>query len=208
MSKTIKIDKNPYDDVNLFKTNTLTFEPGLTVLVGANGTGKSTVLQYIKDQCRMEDTPCIIMDNLHEGGQNIASNALFFNDIGLAASAMIASEGERINLAIGQHARKLGHFVMKEHKDAKEICILFDAIDSGLSIDNIVSFKDDLIKTILELKPDHQDIYVIAAANAYELARGEDCLDVHTGKHRVFKTYDAYRNFVLRSRKRRDNLGK
>ena len=42
--KTIQIEKDPYDfGVNLFPKKNVTFEPGVTVLVGCNGSGKTTL---------------------------------------------------------------------------------------------------------------------------------------------------------------------
>jgi hypothetical protein len=83
--------------------------------------------------------------------------------------------------------------------------ILLDAIDSGFSIDNIVSLKEDLFKLIFEdARARGIELYIIASANEYELAKGENCLDVISGKYITFKDYEDYYNFILDSRKRKD----
>lgn len=47
-SLTVGIDRNPYrDNVDLFDTDEITLEPGVTVLCGCNGSGKTTLLGEI-----------------------------------------------------------------------------------------------------------------------------------------------------------------
>ena len=74
-----------------------------------------------------------------------------------------------------------------------------DAIDSGLSIDNIVDIKEYLFKTVLE-NNFGKEIYILVVAKEYEMARGENCFDVRNGKYIKFKDYENYRNFVLKSK--------
>lgn len=71
-----------------------------------------------------------------------------------------------------------------------------DAVDSGLSVDNIVDVKDLLFKTILEYNYGN-DIYIVISANEYEMARGEQCFDVYNGKYVTFNDYEEYRNMIL-----------
>ena len=60
-----------------------------------------------------------------------------------------------------------------------------------------------VFQLVMELNPD-KDIYIVIAANEYELARGERCLDVTTLSHLTFPDYEAYRKFILASRKKKD----
>ena len=48
------------------------------------------------------------------------------------------------------------------------------------------------------------ELYIIAAANEYELANGEDCFDVMNGKYIRFENYDDFKKFILRSRKKKE----
>ena len=45
------------------------------------------------------------------------------------------------------------------------------------------------------------DVYIIVAANTYELARNEKCFDVVNGKYISFKDYEEYRKFILSGKK-------
>ena len=50
MSKIFTLETRPYDDRKLFNRKKIEINEGVTVLVGCNGAGKSTVLQYIREQ--------------------------------------------------------------------------------------------------------------------------------------------------------------
>lgn len=138
------------------------------------------------------------------------------------ATSMCSSEGENINMNIGGLAKKLKEFMVtgrvsdrfsrigdafarvsgeKEYEvpETKERWLLLDAIDSGFSIDNVVEAKDFF-------KADHgYELYIVASANEYELANGEDCFDVMNGKYIRFKDYDDFKKIILRSREKKDN---
>ena len=115
---------------------------------------------------------------------------------------MCSSEGENINLNIGNFAGKIGNY-QRSHADAKELWIFFDAVDSGLSVDNVVDLKETLFRLILE-NSGATEVYIIVSANEYELARGEACFDVLRCKYTQFKTYEAYRKFILKTREVKD----
>ena len=150
------------------------------------------------------------------------SSAAFNGDWAFAATAMASSEGENIVMNVGQLAGILRHFietgeVVKQNErisrafakamwgdhvetpTSNERWILLDAVDSGLSVDTVVDIKEQLFKTILEHKGD-KEVYIVITANAYEMARGEQCFDVYGGKYVKLKTYEAYRKFILKTR--------
>lgn len=140
------------------------------------------------------------------------------------ATTMYSSEGENIVMNIGKLAERLGKFV-KEGEDPKEKIhiqlarsiamingeeikessipnerwILLDAVDSELSVDNVVDIKEQLFKTILEYNYGN-DIYIVVSANAYEMARNEQCFDVYNEKYIKFKDYEEYRQFISNSK--------
>ena len=93
---------------------------------------------------------------------------------------------------------------MKKPSESKERWILLDAADSGYSVDNVVDLKE-LLKIIIE---DGRSmgvaVYIVVSANEYEMAAGEQCFDVNTGKYLTFKDYGDYRKYILESRKRKD----
>lgn len=186
---------------NIHKKGTVTINPGLTVLVGCNGIGKSTLIRQLAQLLEREKIPVLKYDNLHDGGSKARSGAAFRNDFTFLATSMQSSEGENISMNLGRFASQIGTF-QRAHKDAKELWIFLDAIDSGFSVDNIIEMKD-LFNLIME-NSNGAEIYIIASANEYELARGENCYDVLRCKYVKFKTYERYRNFILKTREEKD----
>lgn len=50
MSRRFKIERDCYEDENyLYKKGHVTFQPGLTVLVGCNGCGKTTLMKQLEN---------------------------------------------------------------------------------------------------------------------------------------------------------------
>ena len=239
MSRKINIINKGYYDENevLYKKKSIEIKPGITVLAGCNGIGKTTLLHQIESFLKKENIPCLMFDNLHDGGQNSISYHASLDDFATMSTLMCSSEGESIYINISNLAARLGNFVktgdnskndkyeklaraieslVNEEKEPKkevkipdERWILLDAIDSGFSVDNIVDLKEDLFKTILEYNFGNE-IYIVVSANEYELCRGEQCFDVYNGKYITFKDYEDYREFILRSRewKEKRNRGK
>ena len=221
----IPIVRDPYEPKEyLYTKKEFEFKPGVTVLVGCNGCGKTTLLHQIKDYLKNKKVPVLSFDNLHDGGSNARSEAAAMNDFTFLATASFSSEGENIVMNVGRLARNLRPFIQtgesqnrgdrlckafaralwgdqEEPEVPNERWLLLDAIDSGLSVDNIVDIKELLFKTIIE-DSESQGVVtrIIISANEFEMAREEQCMDVHTGKYRTFKGYESYRNFVLKSK--------
>lgn len=198
-----KVVKDYYNDNEIiFKKSTITIESGLTVLVGCNGSGKTTLLQEIHHQLKKEKIPVIYFNNLADGGSFAISKAGFYGDMSFMATAICSSEGEQIVMNIGNTATEIGSYIRK-HPDSKEIWILLDAIDSGLSIDNVLDMKD-FFKFLQEQNPD-KEISIVTVANEYELCNGERCFDVTECKYISFKDYEDYKQFIINSRKKKNN---
>lgn len=231
MSRKFVLTKDYYEEgIDLYKKKIITIKPGVTVLVGCNGIGKTTLLHQIRDSLKKDNIPYIEFDNLHDGGSNARSKAGFYGDMEFLATSMVSSEGENIVMNMENLARDIGDFVrsgenpqdkfQKAIRDAlqndeeafnekvlNERWILLDAIDSGLSVDNVVDIKEYLFKTILKYNYGN-DIYIVVSANAYEMARNEKCFDVHNGKYIEFKDYEDYRQFVLDSKEWKNQRNK
>ena len=202
MTRTIRIPADPYGDRKLFEKEEFDFAPGITVLAGCNGAGKTTVLQYIKETLKKEKVPYIEFDNLRNGGRQITERAMFLGEVEVAATAILSSEGERINIALSHFVSEIGRFIRK-HREDKEIWMLFDALDSGLSVDNVEEIKD-FLKTVLLPDTRGQDVYIVMSGNQYSVAEGERCLDVQTGRDVQFESYEDYKAFILHSREIKD----
>ena len=120
MSRQFKLERDFYDEgYNLYKKKTITIEEGVTVLVGCNGTGKTTLLHQIKEQLKKENIPVLSFDNLKDGGSKALSSAGFYGDYTFMATAMASSEGENIVMNLGKLAEKLYPFIHNGTLDNK-----------------------------------------------------------------------------------------
>ena len=102
---------------------------------------------------------------------------------------------------LGRFAGKIGK-LQTNNPEAKELWVFLDSVDSGLIIDSLDELKN-LFSLILENSGD-TEIYIVTAANSYELARNEACFDVCQCKYVNFESYEDYRNFILNSRATKD----
>ena len=193
--RVIEIEQSPhYEGKKFFLYNHLDFDEGVTVLVGCNGSGKSTIIGNIKRYCKKNNIDCVQFDNLQDGASQTKSKAGLYGDFTTMASLMNCSEGEGIKIAFGEFVKSLKQ-VVERQSDKKEKWILVDAIDSGLSIDNILEVKDFFDFLLHDKNPDIK-VYIVVSSNAYEVANGEDCINVRTGKHIRFKDYEEYKQTI------------
>lgn len=220
----IKTWRDPYDSgFSPTKPTTINIEEGLTVLVGCNGAGKTTLLNNIKEEMKKQNIPCNLYDNLRDGGSNSLSEAFFNENIELGASLWTASEGEAIKINFGNSSTKIREFLktgfynsksnrfarlFSDKKEPEEVgnqrVLLFDAVDSGLSVDSIVEVKEVFNLILEDAKQFGVETYIVISANEYELARGSNCFDVNAGRYIKFNDYEDYRTFILKSRKAKE----
>lgn len=195
------INKNPYGDDILYDKENITIEPGLSILVGCNGCGKTTFLRCLREQLKEEKVLHIFYSNLTDGGEYARSKAGFLGDFDFLATAICSSEGENIVMNLAGIARDIGCLV-RRHPDEKEMWLLFDAIDSGLSIDNVLDIKKHLFDLIFKENKDKK-VYIVVAANGYEMCKNEKCFDVCRGEYIKFNSYDEYFKFIIKSREKK-----
>ena len=69
MSRIFEVPTKPWDDYKLYNRKTIAINPGVTVLTGCNGTGKSTLMRLMKEQLERGEIPVYLYDNLHDGGK-------------------------------------------------------------------------------------------------------------------------------------------
>lgn len=203
MSRQFTLNNDWYgeDDFNIFKKKKITIKSGLTVLVGCNGAGKTTLLKQIEQSLKSKDIPVMLHNNKSDGERELKSRAALYGDFNIVAKLMMSSEGENIVNVMSEIARKMGDFT-RRNGNSKELWFMFDAVDSGLSIDNILEIKEQLIPIVLEHDAD-KDIYFLISTNSYEFARGENCFDVINGKYIKFANYEEYRDFILNSKEQK-----
>lgn len=195
--RTFIVPIKPFDDdMRLYLRKMVTFNPGLTTLIGCNGSGKTTLMTFMKDGLRHDkDVLLLTYNDRSEGQSNLMEALAFRDDMSGVASMFMSSEGERIIRGVGYFARGIRKRIQKANP--KEIWILLDAVGSGLSIDGIQDIKD-LAKAVIE---DNQgtDVYFVVSTNEYEFTIGADNIDVTTFKHAQFKNYEEYRKFILKT---------
>lgn len=203
MSRQFKLYNDWYcdDEFTIFKKKQIKINTGLTVLVGCNGAGKTTLLNQINQSLKNKNIPVLFHSNMSDGERELKRKAAFHGNFDVVAKLMMNSEGENIVNVMEEIAKKMGELT-RQHPEAQELWFLFDAIDSGLSIDNVLDIKNQLIPVVIEYNQD-KDIYFVISANSYEFARNENCFDVINGKYIKFKDYEEYREFILRTKEQK-----
>lgn len=208
----IQIENNPYDDDrNFFRKRKVQFEPGVTTLIGCNGIGKSTLLRNIEEKLKSEGVPVFFFDNMsQDGGGKIAANeltkALWGNTgeeaLGYAVGLFSQSEGERIRSALVNFAGTVAH-KFDAYRNYGEYWVLFDAIDSGLSLDVLEDVKEYFFKTMMEKIPENKDIYIICSSNSYEFSEDTQIFSVEKMRYVSVKSYDKYKSVIKSSIERK-----
>lgn len=201
----IKINRNPYNEKKpLFAKPSIHLDPGVTILVGCNGSGKSTLLHQIESHAHAAKCKCIHYDNEHQGGIHAVSGATYHGNFEYASSLFASSEGEKIHVNLAAFANRIGAADSMRRQDGTDasLAILLDGIDSGLDIAAIKTVKQDLFATVLQ-NAEQWETYIIATANTYAMAEGEQCLDASTCIPMTFPTYTSYADFIGESTKRK-----
>lgn len=223
--RNLKISCEPHEKgVRLFRRGNLEINEGITIFVGCNGCGKTTMLRLIYDYLCHEKTPVLYYNNL-EGESRVQKKGMM-GDLSFLATAWGSSEGEKIVLNLGDFASEIYNFIhnngkvknfdlswayemtntkpKESDKEAEEFWILMDAVDSGLSLDNIQELKGLLHKVQKDVRAMGKRLYILISANSYELCRGDSCFDVRNGTYLTFKDYEEYRTFIMNSRLSKD----
>lgn len=214
----------------MYQKSRITIEPGVTVLVGCNGAGKSTLLSTIRSQLKKKEIPCLFFDHLTESDGRANDEALYSGDFSYLAQSLSSSEGENIVLSLNRLSEKIVFFIKNgnmpktsynriaeafsntvfknEEKEKKQVSpinerwILLDACDSGLSIDNVLDIKKHLFQPLLAAE--NYDVYIIVAANEFEMVNGEKCISLPSCEKKKFRNYEKYKEEILNSRKMKE----
>lgn len=199
MDKVFDLKKEPFiKGQQIFAKSEIVIHKGLTVLVGCNGSGKTTMLRQMKKQLDGEGAAVIYYDYADIRENKDQQLQLGNAPLAQFASWVSDSEGEQIIVAMNVLARNIGGFV-KKHA-GEDIFILIDAVDSGLSIDNIDDVKEYLFSVIIRDVQSHgKHVYIIVTANSYEMAADENCVDAAACEEIKFADYAEYKNFIIKS---------
>ena len=91
---TIKIPEDYLDlGYSLYGRDEVTIRPYLTVLVGCNGSGKSTFLKIVESEIKGNEDTLVIKYNHLWDGRYAKDKALLRGDMETAARMFMASEG-------------------------------------------------------------------------------------------------------------------
>ena len=225
MSRKFKIPTRYYDTRTIYKHREFELQPGVTVLIGCNGCGKTTLLYHVKESLDDDKIPVMLYNNLSEGGNHSMSSLVFTGDMDKLALLACSSEGESIAINLGSQAEKIIYLVnngrrkksdleeafmkiegLKEELPvSNERWLLFDAIDSGLSIDQVNDVKNYVLHPVIDQVKD-KEIYIVVTANEYEMCIGEKCFNVAEGKYVEINSYEDYKREILKTRKYKDKM--
>ena len=222
-----KIEREPYEEgQKLFSKSKLILEPNtISCLVGCNGSGKTTIINEIISNLRKLKAKEVRADFFYNSmkkifGKNEENHDIFYinfdkhtktsfsemdyftNDFALAYS----STGEGIMKRFGDNLGVIGPVLRTLHD--KTIFIFFDDCDAGTSIDMIQDIKECFNYMIADCEKNNLTYYFILTANSFELCKDLDCISIYDFKHKEFKTYNAFKNFVLKSRIKKDKRDK
>ena len=181
------------------KTIRTSISPGITVIIGRNGYGKSTFLHSLEMQLEKKKLPYVFWSDNKYGRENGRELMIYGDNMEGLASMTCRSEGESILASFGNFfMQRAGRTVRKcTENNNTELFFFIDQMDSGLDIYQIDDIKRIIRDTIIpDLKKRGITGYFLVTANSYEVVDGEDCLDPVTGKHYSFNSLSEYREYI------------
>jgi len=205
----IAVQTKPFgDETKLYLRKNFIFTPGLTSLVGCNGSGKSMMIDfYIKPYARKNKIEYIFWNDRRSGGSTLMQQCLDNDDMNGLVSMFLSSEGERISYGLLDVFKNIGR-CFRACK-GNPVMIMFDAIDSGMSVDEICETRDVILDLVIpDAEKQNVTPYFIIAANNYEWCSDPRIhnIDIQTGKSLDINSYADYKKIILKSRERKDKM--
>ena len=194
--------------------------PGITMLIGPNGSGKTTALSQLRSLFSTEDDLVKKWNKLeiNDSIRDLYSSYLYDNvyeetftkstwgateHIDRVAKTFENSEGQNMYDYLYYKINEIGQAVTKAIKNnRKGIFLLFDGLDSGLSLDVINIIRKSVLEFIIETekKRSNLEVYIICSANSYEFCNNYDCIDVTNQKHITFTNYTDYEKYFVKGK--------
>lgn len=203
MSIKFRLDNKWYEDFKLYRRVNIELEPGITMLVGCNGIGKTTFINQLVEHCRKNKIECVDYSDIKSGRGNAIREAVYNHDYRSAGVNYNSSEGECVKYNFENQLIKIGEYIRKHGliKSGKSLVITMDGIDSGVSIDN----AEDIISTLKFIIDTNKETfgietYIICSTNQYEFTKNMRNLSVYHGSYKEFKDYEDYRKFILKTK--------
>lgn len=194
--------------------------PGITMLIGPNGSGKTTALSQIRSLFSTENDLVKKWNTIeiNDSIRNLYSSYLYDNvyketftkstwgatdHLDRVAQTFENSEGQNMYDYLYYKINEIGQAVTKAIKNNKKgIFLLFDGLDSGLSLDVINTIRKSVLEFIIETekKRNNLEVYIICSANSYEFCNNYDCIDVTNQKHITFTNYTDYEKYFVKGK--------
>lgn len=188
------------DDFNLYRKHTFEFNEGVTCLIGKNGAGKTTLLNEIKRVLTDKKISVFNYDNVYS--EKFANDSLLNTrgEINKLIRNVQGSEGQNIQYNFEDKIYQIGRYVkLCKDTEQKQVIILLDGLDSGISLDYAAKLKKELFSLIInDCKKSSIEPYIIISANNYEFCIGNDCVRVSDAKHFKFNNYDEFRKIYIK----------
>jgi len=206
----VTVTTKPFDDdLKLYSRKQFILKPGINSLVGCNGSGKSTFIDcFLYPQLRRENIACYKHNDRTSGHSHYMEKLAFMNDFDGVAQMYMSSEGEQIVFALHSVIRTIVS-LCKENK-GKKVFIIFDAIDSGMSVDEIIEIRGLFLDLVIpDMKSKFKvDLYVVVAANNYEWCNDERIhnINITNGSELKITSYENYKECILKSGKNKDKM--
>lgn len=172
----------------------VTFTPNtINTLVGKNGDGKTSMIIEMEDWLKNHNIPVFKYTQEDEGKRIMTSAGFYNSSFETFAAYFNSSEGQKIIVTCGDMIKKIQKFLI-EHKEDEIKFVLFDGLDSGLSIDNIIAIRE-IFDLIIK---DFPNTVIVNTTNNYEFTIGTRCINVKSGKDKTFKTYSSFVKFITK----------
>lgn len=138
----------------------------MAVLLGPNGTGKSTSMNLMKEELDKRNIKYLSYSTRHDDIVIKCSSPFRFEPAGIACA--FHSEGERMTDSFLDFMEKDFLKEVLENKD-RELYVFIDEADSGLSLDMIYRQLLDLMYIVKEKYKRGRNVKLIISANSFEL---------------------------------------
>lgn len=181
-------------DETLFSKNELVLTTGINVLIGRNGSGKTTSLSILKKDLDARNIPYLEFEGREEKKlEGYIPSGSSLDDMVDIAYRHFSSEGQSMNNMFSFFCRRLGSFTHQMSNDS-EFFVLIDGIDVALDLDHL----NEILSLFELISSDYPNAYFVFTANMYELCRNRKCINVKNGEQIVFKDYEEYRDWILK----------
>lgn len=215
--KHFKIEPYWWDEhTKIYENDSIDIKDGVTILLGCNGSGKTTFIHQIK-QCLKKDTirDFSLLDDEEDedrtvfvteydeltGGRSHATEKFgFYGDFDRMCRNLSSSEGENVSNNFGDYLGSVRPLIEKaRNKNAKEFWMFLDGVDSGVSIDMIRQQSSLFALIESDIRNSGMVPYIIVSSNQYEsIGKYKDrCLDVINLKYVSINSYDEFVNYIL-----------